>query len=303
MVPEVLKLFLPLTAYPYIGEIASCPVCGFEESSRVAMLDRNFKRLPTVRCEKCGLLFTNPLPTESELSRYYTKSYRLHYHLATTEPRPRHVRKAMKVAKRRADRVCELLHTAARTLDVGCGRGEFVGLMLERGYDAFGLEPGESYGSFARQEFGHRIQVTSWQSAEFEGLFDLVTCFHVLEHLREPISALRRIADWLRPGGLAFVEVPDLGDTHRNKGFGAFHFAHIVGFNHHNFMLAAGRAGLQPVEIVAPTAIIFRRGPAPDERQLTADGLELSTRLYGNGGAYRRYMHHLLGRLAAIGRT
>lgn len=299
MVPETLKLLLPLTRYPYAGEVSPCPVCGCWDATVVATLDRRLKRLPTASCAACGLLFTNPLPTAEELSLYYEKFYRLDYHWATAVARPRHARKAIRLAGIRADHVADVLHPGARTLDVGCGRGELVGLMLQRGYDAHGIEPGEAYGSHAKQQFGDRIQLTTWQKADFAGQFNLVTCFHVLEHLREPIAALRQIADWLRPDGIAYIEVPDLGDSETNKGFGAMHFAHILGFNQHNLLLAASRAGLQPERIMSPTGIVFRRGTPLDEASLANDGLQLSTRLYGDGGAYHRYLRYQIGKLVS----
>jgi 2-polyprenyl-3-methyl-5-hydroxy-6-metoxy-1,4-benzoquinol methylase len=41
--------------------------------------------------------------------------------------------------------------------------------------------------------------------------FDLITAFHVLEHLPNPLEALRKMLHWLSPGGLIIVEVPNIG--------------------------------------------------------------------------------------------
>lgn len=185
-----------------------------------------------------------------------------------------------------------MLKPGLRTLDVGCGSGDLVAIMLEAGCDAYGLEPGETYSTYAKRGLGNRVQPKNWRNATFVDEFDLITCFDVLEHLRDPIPALQRIARWLAPNGRAYIHVPDLGTVEDNKGFGALHFAHVLGFNHHNFVLAASRAGLQPERTMSPTGIIFRHGVSADAASLAADGLQLSRQLYGKGGAYWRYLRH-----------
>ena len=115
------------------------------------------------------------------------------------------------------------------------------------------------------------MQLARWQDIHHDASFDLVTSFHVFEHLASPLTALRRAASWLKSDGLLYVEVPDGPKGLTSKGFGSFHFAHVIGFSHPNLILAAGRAGLTPVRTLSPTAIIFRKDPgAVDLHALTA---------------------------------
>ncbi len=95
----------------------------------------------------------------------------------------------MREAAKRASVLDGLLPRHARTLDFGAGSGEFVALMASRGHDAFGFDPGASYAGHAIDRLGRRIRRARWQEIEARDEFDLVTSFHVFEHLRDPAAA------------------------------------------------------------------------------------------------------------------
>ena len=296
---SIAKYMLPMTRYPYTGRVVPCPVCEEPSFTPVAGIDRRLKRLPTVMCDHCGLLYTNPMPTEAELGTYYEKYYRFDYQLAATAPKQKHIVKRRREAEGRAAQLDGLLEKGARTLDFGAGSGEFVALMLEKGFDAHGFEPGETYAGHAIGRLGSRIRQTSWQEARYEAGFDLVTCFHVLEHLSTPMPALRRMADWLRPGGKLYVEVPDLVGGLSHKGFGGLHFAHVLAFNHYNLALAAARVGFRPVKVVKPTGVVFERGEVtPQEREeLAASGLSATREHFVDNGPAASYFTYQLAKV------
>ena len=293
----MLSFYLPLTKYPYHGSRAACPVCRCEQGSKICGLDRRWKRLPTYACDHCGLLFTNPMPREDELANYYTHLYRWDYQGAVDGPKQRHLRKRLVEARHRASQLSRLLGERSRTLDFGCGTGEFIGQLLSGGHDAHGFEPGKTYGDYARSEHGERVQIRTWQDADYDGKFDAVTCFHVLEHLRDPIAALRQMARWTHPDGYVYVEVPNMGEATSVKGFGGFHFAHVLGFNHHNLLLAASQVGLQPKVIVADTAIIFEHGEGVCRDREARCGRELARELYGDSKAFKNYFRYQTSKL------
>jgi SAM-dependent methyltransferase len=294
MMLELVKYFMPFTRYPYKGEIVGCPVCSCDRGTRIANLDRRLKRLPTFACDNCGLLYTNPMPTDEELDEYYMRLYRLDYQGASKAPKNKHLRKRTKEAASRVVHLVPLLKPASRTLDFGCGTGELVTSLLSLGHDAHGFEPGQTYGNYARSIHGQRITVQGWQHVSYNGQFDLVSCFHVLEHLRNPIAALKQMAEWTRPHGLVYIEVPDMCVANPNKGFGGFHFAHLLGFNHYNLLLAGSIAGLQPKVVVAPTGIIFEHGAGGDRAKEAERGRKLTASLYGERRATHNYFRYQL---------
>jgi SAM-dependent methyltransferase len=105
-----------------------------------------------------------------------------------------------------------------RLLDIGAGRGRFVLAAGAAGYEARGIEPSER-GVAAASQIGAPVERVSIESAELPaGGFDVITLWHVLEHLDDPGDALRRIGGWLRPGGTVLVGVPNLGSWQAGLG-------------------------------------------------------------------------------------
>lgn len=106
----------------------------------------------------------------------------------------------------------------ARLLDAGAGRGRFVAAAARAGYTASGLEPSQR-GALAAAEIGANVERASIEDATIEAAsLDVVSIWHVLEHLDAPGTALTRIAEWLRPGGLLLVGVPNLASLQARLG-------------------------------------------------------------------------------------
>ena len=188
-----------------------------------------------------------PMPTDDELNRYYADTYRAEYQFAFVRPRKTHQNKKKREAIRRAGCIEKALggHKELRSLDFGCGSGELVRELASLGYNASGFEQGVDYGTFAKTEIGEKgeIHVGSWREMTFAPKsFDLISFLHVLEHLNDPMAALRQVHEWLDDGGVLYLETPDM-QGYKIKGFDCFHFAHVLGFSRANLLDAAKRAG------------------------------------------------------------
>jgi len=80
-------------------------------------------------------------------------------------------------------------------LDLGCGEGELVRLAVEQGIKAIGID----------KKQGQPIEKFQVRNLE---RYDVVSMYHVLEHLNNPVKVLRKIKTWLMPGGVLVIEVP-----------------------------------------------------------------------------------------------
>lgn len=101
----------------------------------------------------------------------------------------------------------------SRVVDLGCGRGEWLELLKENGIEATGVEANSVLSNEARKK---RLTVVSAAAIEYlrglsEGSLNLVTGFHLLEHLEfaQLVELLKEIKRTLKPGGLVILETPN----------------------------------------------------------------------------------------------
>jgi 2-polyprenyl-3-methyl-5-hydroxy-6-metoxy-1,4-benzoquinol methylase len=167
-------------------------------------LDRSWFAL--ARCARCGTAVTlGDLPT----GLYAAGAYR------PGDPRLYALARPLlgRFDRQRLALVRTVAPPPARLLDAGAGRGRFVAAARLAGYDASGIEPA------ARGPAAPDVaQATIDDAAIAPGSLDVVTLWHVLEHLEDPRAALDRIRTWVRPGGGLVVGVPNLASLQARIG-------------------------------------------------------------------------------------
>jgi SAM-dependent methyltransferase len=132
-------------------------------------------------------------------------------------------------------------------LDFGCGNGGFLSRASKVASRAVGVEVEERLNPHFRS-LG--LEVVSGLS-EASGSFDVITLFHVLEHIKDPIVLLKELESRLSRGGCLIVEVPSSNDAlltlYRNKPFSEFTYwsCHLFLFNESTLREVAERAGVK----------------------------------------------------------
>lgn len=230
-----------------------CGFCAGTEVEVVSNQDRHGAPLVTVLCTGCGMLRNDPVPTEAELTQFYRSAYRESYKGAAV-PRRRQVWRNLRRLDGHFRAFRDVYAKGGAWLDLGSGSGEFTFLANRLGAQVTAVEPHLGYAAYCGEQLGLKIEGKRLEDCDFDGpRFDLIRLSHVLEHMRDPVASLRRLAGWLRPGGVIYVEVPDIEQDAQNKLRGRmFHFGHIHNFNPVLLRHAAGLAGL--VELPATAA-------------------------------------------------
>lgn len=96
-----------------------------------------------------------------------------------------------------------------RLLDIGSGKGRLLRAAQHLGYDVTGVEPHSNRSTFAKTEYGVPVFQGRLEDFPAEGSpFDVVTMWHVLEHVPDPVAFLRTAHSLLGEGGVLVLEVP-----------------------------------------------------------------------------------------------
>lgn len=113
-----------------------------------------------------------------------------------------------------------------RILDFGCGKGDLLEIFSTFA-DVYGLEPNNTVRNKITSEFKEFIIFSDIDQMVNSRLnFDVVTMFHVIEHLTEPDKILQSIRSVLAPNGLIIIETPNAQDAlltvYKNASFQKF---------------------------------------------------------------------------------
>jgi SAM-dependent methyltransferase len=147
-------------------------------------------------------------------------------------------------------------------LELGCGRGDLLAGAAERGWDVFGVEMTDAFARSATAR-GAVTECATIEDSELLARFDsydVVVLAAVLEHLYEPLTALRQSHRALKPEGLIYIDVPNessltmrLGNLYmraRRRDWSVnlsptFSPFHVVGFDADSLRQALDLAGFE----------------------------------------------------------
>lgn len=191
---------------PIAGDAAAqCPSCGGAASPAFAARDRNRRHSGReffyLGCARCGWLFLRDVP--DDLGRYYVEEYDV---LPTMEE----LRGYAVTESYRLDFVRPWVHEG-RLLDVGACRGVFAHLASQAGFDVQAIEMDSRCCEYLR----HIVGVETIETGDPERVLaqlpptDVITLWHVIEHLVRPSECLAAAAENLAPGGILVVATPN----------------------------------------------------------------------------------------------
>ena len=149
-----------------------------------------------LRCPECDLYQKGVLET----SEVYEQDYHNHY--------AKRLKAKTITAKVRLGAIVPDLPAGGRTLDVGCSIGATVGACRDLGWNASGVDISQAAVDFCR---GNGLDCYKIDGAELpfeDDTFDLVTNWHVIEHVPDVLATLAEWRRVLKPGGTLMIETP-----------------------------------------------------------------------------------------------
>jgi len=183
----------------------ACVACGADQLGAPG-LDEENRSLRT--CAACGTSETFPKPDPATLEGQYSEAY---YGPDNVKFVPSVEAFVAWMTRKRAARVHALIGRRGRILEIGCGRGLLLRHLAQLGHECHGIERSPLAARRAAQSKELRVYTQPLEKCPFaEQYFDAVILWHVLEHLDHPQTTLAQISRLLKPGGLLYLEVPNL---------------------------------------------------------------------------------------------
>ena len=164
------------------------------------------------RCVHCHFLFTQHAPSENEIGRYYqSPEYISHTdtHKGLMNKVYHQVRTYMLSQKAELVKRVSLLSRTGKLLDIGTGTGYFSHTMQQEGWEVSAIEKSAEARAFALEHFGLLVDSEDKLATYPEASFDVITLWHVMEHLEHLNETWERLRELLKPTGTLVVAVPN----------------------------------------------------------------------------------------------
>jgi 2-polyprenyl-3-methyl-5-hydroxy-6-metoxy-1,4-benzoquinol methylase len=188
----------------------ACELCQSDEYTNFVRTDAKTNvQLNLIYCSSCSLVQQKDLPSDAELNLYYSHNYR-HDYKGTYTPKTKYIYRAGLAALNRIKFLESAIGVSHQTLlDIGAGGGEFVYLANKRGFSAKGIEPNVGYSEFSQEQYEVEVQTTILSELENSSA-DILTMFHVFEHMANPHDVIRKLYSIVKNNGYLFIEVPNI---------------------------------------------------------------------------------------------
>ena len=190
----------------------TCPWCDSEKTQIHLWVKDLFltnEAFEIHECLKCGLLFTEPRPKSDVIGKYY-QSEEYYSHQENKKgliPRIYETVKSINL-KKKYHMATEGLQPG-KMLEIGCGAGDFLKTMEKNGWNCTGIEPSENAKQIARRKVKAEILEPKQINQLEDESFDLITMWHVLEHIDNLKEEIRQLQRLLKKEGRLVLALPN----------------------------------------------------------------------------------------------
>jgi ubiquinone/menaquinone biosynthesis C-methylase UbiE len=169
--------------------------------------DKTGVSVSILKCRKCGLVFSNPMPVPDDIQSHYGLPPEEYWHHADFSWNEDYFSKEMGELKKLMQ-----VEKGMKALDIGAGLGKCMMSLEHAGFEAYGMEPSVPFYEMAISKMNiprERFKLGMLENVDYpKNYFDFITFGAVLEHLYDPAVSIKRALNWLKPGGFIHIEVP-----------------------------------------------------------------------------------------------
>ncbi|MFK2819074.1 class I SAM-dependent methyltransferase [Flavobacteriaceae sp. LMIT009] len=169
--------------------------------------------------EELQMLETFPQPNEEKLSEYYKSADYISHTDAKRNLFERAYHLVRNIALRKKVKLINpLSDSSKKLLDIGCGTGDFLQEAKSKGWEVKGIEPNRDARAIANSKTNNQVFDVDELLNFKENSFNVITLWHVLEHLPKLNEQADLFKKLLKPNGALIIAVPN------HKSFDAFYY-------------------------------------------------------------------------------
>lgn len=194
--------------------IKACPQCGgthLKHTMTCTDFYASGERFELFSCQDCHFLFTQEAPAGVEMDRYYeSPDYISHSDTKSGLMNSVYHRVRKYMLRRKTRLVIKESHQpSGKLLDIGAGTGYFPAAMAKKGWHVEAIEKNAPARAFAKEKFDLELKDEKALDHYQAGTFDVVTLWHVMEHVEKLNEMWDRLYQLLTDKGIFIVAVPN----------------------------------------------------------------------------------------------
>ena len=253
----------------FLPKRSDCPICGSAALSHHADIANSGYSFTLERCAACGFIFMNPRFDDETIGAMYGGGYYEGSAAFTYTDERKTERFASHVWNARL-RTIRRYVKGGRFLDVGASFGGFMNAAA-RWFTPYGIELSSYSGKYAEKRFGKAVHIGSLGDCPFpDGFFSVITMIELVEHLPDPLDALKKCRGLLSPGGLLVIQTADCAAWQAADAGSSYHYylpGHLSCFTESSLRETLKRAGFSSVKVFRPVDF----GLLPKLRKMRGD--------------------------------
>ncbi len=191
--------------------IKTCPVCG-NESFTLFITTHDFtitkEEFHLQKCTRCNLIATSPRPGPDAIGKYYASdNYISHTGKSKTIFDKVYLSARNLTLRWKHQLISQYYPEPKKILDYGCGTGEFLNYLQNKKWLVSGVEPNDKARQKANTLTGDKVtpELESYENRSF----DVITLWHVLEHIHDLTNTIQKLKSRLTKNGLLIIAVPN----------------------------------------------------------------------------------------------